>query len=81
MLLPVKWLKDYIEFEDDARVLADGLTLSGSHVESIISLNKGIKGIVVGKILKIEKHENADKLVVCEIDVGTEVLKIGRAHV
>lgn len=76
MLLPIKWLKDYMEIEEDARILADGLTLSGSHVESIISLNKGIEGIVVGKILKIKKHENADKLVICEIDIGKEVLII-----
>ena len=62
MLLPVKWLKDYVDIEDvDSRELADKLTLSGSHVESIISLNKGIENVVVGKIEKIEKHENADK--------------------
>ena len=33
MLLPIKWLKDYIKIDEDAKVLADGLTLSGSHVE------------------------------------------------
>ncbi len=76
MLLPIKWLNDYIEIEEDARVLADKLTLSGSHVESIISLDKGIENVVVGKILKIEKHNNADKLIVCEIDVGKEILTI-----
>ena len=76
MLLPVKWLKDYIEIEEDARSLADGLTLSGSHVESIISLNEGIENIIVGKIITIEKHDNADKLIVCKIDVGEEILTI-----
>lgn len=76
MLLPIKWLKDYIDTEKSARELADGLTLSGSHVESIDSLDKGIQKVVVGKILNIEKHENADKLLVCTIDIGTEQLII-----
>lgn len=60
----------------DIRKIADELTSSGSHVESIIGLDKGIKKIVVGKILEIKAHENADKLVVCQIDVGSEVLQI-----
>lgn len=76
MLLPIKWLKDYIDTDKNSRELADGLTLSGSHVESIDSLDNGIENVVVGEILKIEKHENADKLVVCNIDVGTEELVI-----
>lgn len=76
MLLPIEWLKSYIDTEKTTRELADGLTLSGSHVESIISLNKGVKGVVVGKILDIKAHENADKLIVCSVDVGEEVLQI-----
>jgi len=76
MLLPVKWLKDYIDIDIDTKKLVDGLTLSGSHVESIIGLNKGIENVVVGKILSIEKHPNADKLSVCQVDVGSETLQI-----
>lgn len=76
MLLPIKWLKDYIETEKDARILADGLTLSGSHVESIIALNKGVENVVVGKILNIDKHPDADKLFICKVDIGKELLQI-----
>ncbi|NLV87746.1 MAG: phenylalanine--tRNA ligase subunit beta [Tissierellia bacterium] len=76
MLLPIKWLKDYIKIDEDAKVLADGLTLSGSHVESIKALNKGVENVVVGKILSIEKHPNADKLLVCKVDIGSETLQI-----
>lgn len=76
MLLPVKWLKDYINTDKTARELADGLTLSGSHVESIYSLNKGVENVIVGKILSIEKHPNADKLVVCKVDVGDKEVQI-----
>lgn len=76
MLLPVKWLKDYIDTDKTSKDLADGLTLSGSHVESIYSLNNGIEKVIVGKITSIEKHPNADKLVICQIDIGEEVLQI-----
>ncbi|NLK43759.1 MAG: phenylalanine--tRNA ligase subunit beta, partial [Tissierellia bacterium] len=76
MLLPIKWLKDYIKIDVDTRVLADGLTLSGSHVESINGLNKGVEKVVVGKILSIDKHPDADKLLVCKVDVGSESLQI-----
>ncbi|MFA7532858.1 MAG: phenylalanine--tRNA ligase subunit beta [Tissierellaceae bacterium] len=76
MLLPVKWLRDYVEIDKDARQLADGLTLSGSHVESIEGLNKGIEDVFIGQILDIDKHPNADKLLVCTLDMGNEHLQI-----
>ena len=72
MLLPIKWLKDYINTDKSARELADGLTLSGSHVESITSLEKGIENVKVGNILSIEKHPDADKLIICNVDIGSE---------
>lgn len=76
MLLPIRWLKDYIDTQKDGKELADGLTLSGSHVESIYSMDKGIKGVIVGKIKEISKHTDADKLVICKTDIGREILTI-----
>ena len=76
MLLPVKWLKDYVDINVDTKELSDLLTLSGSHVESIIDLDKGIKNVVVGHILKIKEHPNADKLCITIVDVGKEELQI-----
>ena len=76
MLLPIKWLKDYVDFDFDVKKLADGLSNSGSHVESVIIPSEGLDKIVVGKIEKIEKHPDADKLVVCSVNVGGEVLQI-----
>lgn len=76
MLLPVKWLKEYIKTDKNGRELADGLTLSGSHVESINSLNKGIDNVLVGKILTLEKHSDADKLWITNIDIGSEEICI-----
>lgn len=76
MLLPIKWLKDYVDLKEDSRSIADRLTMSGSHVESIISLKDEIKKVVVGKIKTIEKHKDADKLLVCKVDIGSETLQI-----
>lgn len=70
MLLPVKWLRDYVEFEIDSKVLAEKLTATGSHVEAIDDVDKGVEKVVVGKILSIEPHPDADKLVITKIDVG-----------
>ncbi len=77
MLVPVKWLREYVNIEDiDSKTLADELTLSGSHVESIISLDRDIEKVVVGRVEKLEKHQNADNLLVVEVNVGKEILQI-----
>ena len=56
--------------------LADKLTMTGSNVEDIITLREEISGVVVGKLLSVESHPNADKLLVCKVDVGTETVQI-----
>lgn len=76
MLLPIKWLKDYIDFDIDVKDLADGLSNSGSHVESIIENDNGIRNVIIGKIEKIENHPHADKLVICDVNVGDKSLQI-----
>lgn len=72
MLLPVKWLREYVEFDMDSKELAEKLTATGSHVESIDDVDKGVEKVVIGKILSIEKHPDADKLVITKIDVGED---------
>ncbi len=76
MLLPIKWLKEYVNIDVDTREISDRLTDSGSHVESIDSLEIDVKNVVVGKIIKIEAHPNANKLVITTIDVGNEEIII-----
>lgn len=73
MLLPLKWLGKYVNIKISPKELADGLTYSGSHVESITRLDKGIKNVIVGRINEIERHPNADKLFVCKVDLGDKV--------
>lgn len=76
MYLPISWLKKYCPIDQDTKVLADEITLTGSHVESILTLGGNIDRIVVGKILSIEKHPDADRLVVCQVDIGEEEIQI-----
>lgn len=82
MLLPLKWLGKYVNIEISPKELADGLTYSGSHVESITRLDKGIENVVVGMIDEIERHPNADKLFVCKVDLGhkLETIVTGAAN-
>ncbi|MGE5677654.1 MAG: phenylalanine--tRNA ligase subunit beta [Pseudomonadota bacterium] len=76
MLVPIKWLKDYVDIKADPKSYSDAMTMSGSKVERIEDLGKEIENVVVGKILKIESHPAADKLVAGPVDVGREVLQI-----
>lgn len=76
MLAPIKWLEKYVDIDVDAKILADKITLTGSHVDSIIDIDKDITHVVTGKILEIQQHPDADKLVVTKVDVGTEIVQI-----
>ncbi len=76
MLLPIKWLKDYVNINKKPIEIANKLSSTGSHVESINNFAEDIEKVVVGKIVEITKHPDADKLVVCKIDVGNETLQI-----
>jgi phenylalanyl-tRNA synthetase beta chain len=72
MLAPYRWICDYAEITSDAQTLADKMVMTGNGVEGIESIGDEIQNVVVGKIEKIEKHPDADKLLVCMIDVGEE---------
>ncbi|SHJ85559.1 phenylalanyl-tRNA synthetase beta subunit [Geosporobacter subterraneus DSM 17957] len=77
MFVPVKWLREYVNIDDvDINTLSDRLVMSGSKVEAVEHLGEEIKGVVVGKILEMNPHPNADKLLVTKVDVGTEVIQI-----
>lgn len=77
MRVPIEWIKDYVDLEDiDERDLIDKLVLTGSNNEGSYKTCEGIEKIVVGKINKISSHPNAEKLCICQIDVGTETLQI-----
>ena len=71
MNTPISWIKAYVpDLDVTAQEFVDAMTLSGSHVEGYEQKDKNLDKIVVGKILTMEKHPDADKLVVCKVDVG-----------
>lgn len=75
MNTPLSWIKVYVpDLDVEAQEFVDAMTLSGSHVEGFEKKDKNLEKIVVGKIVKIEKHPDADKLVVCQVDIGADEL-------
>jgi phenylalanyl-tRNA synthetase beta chain len=76
MLVSLSWLKEFVDIDEDAKTIAEGLTMSGSKVEGVKSYGKEISNVVVGQILSLDKHPNADKLWVGVVDIGSEKLQI-----
>ena len=71
------WIKAYVpELECTDQEYCDAMTLSGTKVEGFEKLDKNLEKIVVGEILKIERHPDADKLIVCQVNIGSEVIQI-----
>ena len=70
MNLSMKWLNEFTKAQMPPREFAEAMTMSGSKVEGYEIEGEKIKNVVVGKILSIEKHPDADKLVVCQVDAG-----------
>ncbi|WNF35992.1 phenylalanine--tRNA ligase subunit beta [Bacillaceae bacterium IKA-2] len=73
MLISFNWLKDYVRLNDISAVdLAERLTRSGVAVDIVHSLNKGVSKVFIGHVIKCEQHPDADKLSLCQVDVGEE---------
>ena len=70
MLLPINWLKELVDIDEDVNVIAEKLIEHSCEIEEIIDQKKKFDKVVVGKITKIEKHPDADKLVVCQLNTG-----------
>lgn len=76
MKVPYTWLKDYVDVNIDAKELGDRLTLSGSNVEEVAISGDTIQNVVTGLITKIEKHPDADKLSICQVNIGDVEIQI-----
>ncbi|HET7628250.1 MAG TPA: phenylalanine--tRNA ligase subunit beta [Bacillales bacterium] len=73
MRVSYKWLNEYVNTDGyDADVLADKITNAGIEVDAVHDLNDGVTGVVVGHVKVCEPHPNADKLNLCQVDVGEE---------
>lgn len=76
MKVPYSWLQDYVEINVSPKELGDKLTLTGSQLEELIIQGDTIDKVVTGKITKIEKHPDAEKLSICQVNIGTEEIQI-----
>lgn len=76
MKVPFNWLKDYVDIDMTAEELGDALTLSGSKVEEVVTAGAEIENIVTCQIDKIEQHPDAEKLKICQVNIGSEMIQI-----
>ena len=74
MLVPMEWLNDYIDPGVSTDEFCERMIMSGSNLETCEEMGTGMERVVVGRIEKIEPHPDADKLVICQMDVGEEDL-------
>ena len=76
MKFTLSWLKEHLETDADARTIAERLTLIGLEVESLEDRSAALKDFVVACVVSEEKHPNADKLKLCMVDTGGEVVQV-----
>ena len=76
MKLTVSWLKKHLNTKASLETIGNSLTNIGLEVEEIIKPNENLKKFKIAKILKAEKHPNADKLKICDVDIGDEIVKV-----
>lgn len=72
MKFSLSWLNEYVSLDMGIEGLTDGLTMAGLEVDSVTPLYDSLDGVVVGRIVEAKPHPNADKLRLCQVDVGAE---------
>lgn len=72
MIVSVNWLKDYVDINVPVKEFCDRMIMSGSNIETCTSFGELIEGVKIGKIEEIKTHPNADKLVICDVNIGSE---------
>ncbi len=76
MKLPLSWLRDWIEVDADAPAIAAALTRRGFYVEGVETRGTTFTGVVVARVLDVQRHPNADKLTLCRVDGGAGELSV-----
>jgi len=76
MKISLNWLKQYVDFDLSPEVIAEKLTLAGLEMEEMEQIGGSFSGVVVGEVVKAEKHPNADKLTLCTVNDGESELQI-----
>lgn len=76
MKITYNWLKEYVDFAWDWPELVERLTMAGLEFEGVEDLGARYEGVVIGRVFECAPHENADRLTVCQVDVGAEISTI-----
>jgi phenylalanyl-tRNA synthetase beta chain len=76
MRLSLNWLTDFVDLTLEAQALADRLTMAGLEVEALEAVTPGFSGVVVGKVLNVERHPQADRLQVAEVTTGSQTYRV-----
>ncbi len=76
MKASLNWLKEFVDIDVDVKTLCERLVSVGFEVEELIDLSEAFSGVFVGQILSVEQHPNADKLKVCQVNVGDRIVQI-----
>ena len=76
MNIPESWLRAFCNPPLSGRELADKLTMAGIEVETYEPIGPQFSNVVVGEVLSVERHPNADKLTVCKVNAGKETLQV-----
>jgi phenylalanyl-tRNA synthetase beta chain len=76
MKLTLSWLKEHLETDADARAIAERLTGIGLEVESLEDRGTALKELIVAVVISAEKHPNADKLKLCMVDTGNDIVQV-----
>ncbi len=76
MKISLDWLRDWVDPGTDVPALAHSLTMAGLEIEGIHRVSPQLSGVVVGEVLSVEKHPDAEKLNVCRVSTGSEQLQI-----
>ncbi|MGH7936835.1 MAG: phenylalanine--tRNA ligase subunit beta, partial [Chthoniobacterales bacterium] len=75
MKVSVQWLRDWVDV-GDVEALSHALTMAGLEIEGLLPAAPAISGVVVGEVVNIERHPDAEKLNVCRVNSGRDTLQI-----
>ena len=74
MKITFDWLKDHLQTQNSESQLLNKLTEIGLEVEGIENISSGLEKFIIAKIIKTKKHPNADRLKVCDVDIGNKII-------
>lgn len=76
MIVTYNWLKEFVDFQFTPQELCDRLTMVGLEVEALVEIGGNLDSVIVAKLESVEKHPDADRLTVCQVNNGAEVVQV-----